>query len=378
MAKRDYYEVLNVDREADDATLKKAYRRLAMKYHPDRNTDDPQAEEHFKDAKEAYTILSDPKKRAAYDHFGHAGVEPSQGTGGGNAEGFRDIFEQVFGFGDIFGGGTATGSRERGVRGDDMAIELSLSLEKAIFGTTSKIHIPTQVSCNNCNGSGAKPGTSPTTCNTCRGAGQIRIQQGFFSLHQTCTRCRGSGKIIASPCRPCSGSGRVKKTKTLSVKVPPGIGTGDRIRLGGEGGAGGRGGPPGDLYVEINVEKHPIFKRVEADLHCEAPISFATAALGGEIEVPTLKGKHHLKIPAGSQTGQRFVIQGKGVSPVRTRKVGDLICWIKIETPINLSKKQKELLRQFQDAMHDSKETHDPETNSWLHRLQSFFEGLKP
>ena len=377
MGKRDLYEVLSVDKHADAVTLKKAYKRLAMKYHPDRNADDPQAEVRFKEAKDAYDILSDEKKRTVYDRFGHAGVEQSHGGGGGNgnAEGFRDIFDQVFG--DIFSGGGAGGGRERGVNGSDLAIELSLSLEEAILGTTTTLHIPSQVGCSKCGGSGAKSGTKPSTCSGCNGVGQVRIQQGFFSLHQTCHRCRGKGTIIASPCSTCSGSGTVSKNKTLSVKVPPGVGTGDRIRLGGEGSTGRRGGHPGDLYVDINVKKHPVFTREEANLHCKVPIGFATATLGGEIEVPTLKGKHSLKIPAGTQNGKRFVIHGKGIIPVRTRDVGNLICHVEIETPINLSKKQKELLRQFQDAMHDSKETHDPERNSWSHRVQSFFAGLK-
>ena len=375
MLKRDYYEVLSVDRQADKTGLKKAYRRLAMKYHPDRNTDDPQAEERFKEAKEAYDVLSNSQKRAAYDRFGHAGVDSAQGAGGAGAEGFRDIFDQVFG--DIFSEGMQRGGGSD-VRGKDLAIELLVSLEEAVSGTTSRIKIPTRVRCNSCNGSGAKPGTSPSQCSSCHGAGQVRLQQGFFSIQQTCARCRGTGRVIITPCQQCSGKGNVQKTKTLSVKVPPGVGAGDRIRLGGEGGSGEHGGPPGDLYVEIAVSKHPIFMRDGANLHCDVPISFTAATLGGGLEIPTLKGKYHLKIPAGTQTGHQFIIRGRGVTTIRQKITGDLICKVVIETPINLSKRQKELLYDFEDSMRDSKKTHDPKNSSWLNRMQSFFEGLKP
>ncbi|MFZ0468245.1 MAG: molecular chaperone DnaJ, partial [Thiogranum sp.] len=328
MSKRDYYEVLGVSKNASDAELKKAYRRAAQKFHPDRNPDDASAEESFKQAKEAYEILNDPQKRAAYDQFGHAGVDPSMGGGGGAGFGgggasFSDIFGDVFG--DIFGA-SGRGGGQRVYRGADLRYNLELSLEDAVRGTTVKIRVPTYTSCKTCDGTGAKKGTTPSTCTTCGGHGQVRMQQGFFSVQQTCPRCNGTGSIIADPCDTCHGQGRVKEQKTLSVKVPAGVDTGDRIRLASEGEAGENGGPAGDLYVQIQVKDHPIFKRDDANLYSEVPISFATAALGGELQVPTLDGRVVLKVPPETQTGKLFRIRGKGVQPVRGGAVGDLLC----------------------------------------------------
>jgi molecular chaperone DnaJ len=375
MSKRDYYQVLGVDRDADRDALKKAYRRLAMKHHPDRNADDSDAINKFKEAKEAYDVLSDERKRAAYDQFGHAGVEGAAGGGGGftSAGGFRDIFDEVFG--DIFGG---RGSGERAYRGSDLRYELGLSLEEAVFGTTATIHIPSLIECDSCSGSGVKPGSSPESCTTCDGAGQVRMQQGFFSIQQTCPRCRGSGKIITDPCQDCGGQGRRRREKTLSVKVPPGVDIGDRIRLSGEGEAGQRGGPPGDLYVEINVREHPIFTRDGNNLFCEVPIGFATAALGGELDVPTLNGRVNLKIPPETQTGRLFRLKNKGVKSVRGGATGDLICRVVTETPVHLSSKQKSQLREFEQSMQQSGKRHSPKESSWLDSLKQFFEDLRP
>lgn len=371
MAKRDYYEVLGVSKNATEAELKKAYRRLAMKHHPDRNPDDKSAEDKFKEAKEAHDILSDPQKRAAYDQFGHAGVE-SRAGGGAGAAGFGDIFDSVFG--DIFGGGGGRGG-ERVYRGADLRYELSLTLEEAVAGTTVKIRVPKHVHCEGCNGSGAKKGSSPVNCTTCNGVGQVRMQQGFFSVQQTCPQCRGQGKMIKDPCPTCRGQGRVRDNKTISVKVPAGVDTGDRIRLSGEGEAGQNRGPSGDLYVDIAVKEHSIFTRDGADLYCDVPVSFATAALGGEFEVPTLGGRVKLKIPPESQSGKVFRLRGKGVIPVRGSVKGDLLCRIVVETPVNLNKKQKELLQQFDEAMHDSKK-HSPRASSWLDGVKKFFDSM--
>ena len=375
MAKRDYYDVLGIQKGAGDEELKKAYRRLAMKYHPDRNPGDTVAEEHFKEAKEAYEVLSDSRKRAAYDQFGHAGVDASaQGGPGGGGASFSDIFGDVFG--DIFGAGR--GGPNQAYRGADLRYNLELSLEEAVFGTTAKIRIPTHVNCHHCNGSGAKPGTKPSTCSTCNGVGQVRMQQGFFSIQQTCPRCHGRGSMITDPCNHCRGSGLVEEQKTLSVKVPAGVDSGDRIRLSGEGEHGENGGPAGDLYVQIQVKRHPIFTRDESNLHCEVPISFATAALGGELTVPTLDGQVNLKIPPETQTGKLFRMRGKGVKPVRGGSVGDLICRVKVETPVNLTKHQKELLRQLAESMEESDKAHTPQHSSWLDGVKKFFEDLKP
>ena len=371
MAKRDYYEVLGVDKNADDASLKKAYRRLAMKYHPDRSPDDKVAEENFKQAKEAFEILSDPQKRAAYDQFGHAGVDNSAGMGGsaGGAN-FNDIFGDVFG--DIFGSGR--GGRQS-YRGADLQYNLETTLEDAVVGTTVKIKIPTQVACATCSGSGTKPGTSPTNCNTCKGVGQVRMQQGFFSVQQTCPHCQGKGQIIKDPCIACYGKGRVEEKKTLSVKIPPGVDTGDRIRLSGEGEVGEKGGAPGDLYVQIYVKEHAIFQRENADLLCQVPINIATAAIGGELEVPTLNGRVKLKIPAGTQSEKMFRLRGKGIKPVRGGAVGDLLCKVHVETPVNLTTEQKALFQQLA-ASFDGKggKKHSPQERSWLDSMRDFFD----
>jgi molecular chaperone DnaJ len=375
MSKRDYYEVLGVERGVDDRELKKAYRRMAQKYHPDRNPNDGDAEANFKEAKEAYEVLSDPQKRQAYDQFGHAGVDSSMGGGfgGGGPGGFGDIFGDVFS--DIFGGGRG---RHGGVyRGADLRYSMELSLEDAVAGTTKTIKVPTKVKCGVCNGTGAKKGTSPKTCNTCQGHGQVRMQQGFFSVQQTCPTCHGQGTVISDPCTSCHGTGKVSQTRTLSVKVPPGVDTGDRIRLSGEGEAGEQGGPPGDLYVEINVLKHPIFSREDNNLFCEVPISFATAVLGGELEVPTLSGKVSLKVPEETQSGKTFRLKAKGVKPVRGGPVGDLFCRVAVETPVKLTGKQKELLREFDESLHAGGKSHSPQAHSWLDGVKDFFESLK-
>jgi molecular chaperone DnaJ len=378
MSKRDYYEVLGIEKNASEAEIKKAFKRLAMKYHPDRNPDDEEAENKFKEAKEAYEVLSDAQKRSAYDQFGHAGVDPSAGMGGaggfGGGANFSDIFGDVFG--DIFGGGRARGGAH-GYRGDDLQYNLELSLEDAVRGTQVDIRIPTQVPCEECGGSGAKQGTTPTTCSTCGGVGQVRMQQGFFSLQQTCPRCHGSGKIITDPCGSCHGQGRVQKHKTLSVKVPAGVDTGDRIRLTGEGESGEHGGPPGDLYVHISVMPHRIFERDGNDLYCEVPIGLTTAALGGELEVPTLDGRIKLKIPAETQSGKMFRLRGKGVRSVRSGATGDLMCKVHVETPVNLTKRQKELLQELGESLETDSVQHSPRSSSWLDSVKKFFEDMK-
>ena len=376
MSKRDYYEVLGVGRDADDAALKKAYRRLAMKFHPDRNPDNAQAEESFKEAKEAYDVLSDNSKRSAYDQFGHAGVQQQAGAGGAGfgGAGFRDIFDEVFG--DIFGGSGGRGGGQRVYRGADLRYELELTLEEAVFGSNSTIRLPTRVNCGECTGSGVAPGSSPSKCPTCDGAGQVRVKQGFFSIQQTCPRCRGRGQIITNPCKACRGTGSLREHKTLSVKVPAGVDNGDRIRLSGEGEAGEQGGPAGDLYVEISVREHAIFSRDGTSLYCEVPISFGTATLGGDLEVPTLTGKVNLKIPSETQTGRLFRLRGKGVKSVRGEGPGDLICRVSVETPVNLTTQQKDLLERFEESIKGSKKTHDPKASSWLDSVKKFFENI--
>lgn len=374
MAKEDYYQLLGVSRNASDDDIKKSFRRLAMKYHPDRNRDNPEAEEQFKKVKEAHDVLSDPKKRSAYDQFGHAGVDPSMGGGAGfGGANFSDIFGDVFG--DIFGGG---GSRGRGgpQRGSDLRYNLEIPLEEAVAGTEVKIQIPTLVNCKSCDGTGANKGSSPITCPTCHGHGAVRMQQGFFSVQQTCPTCRGSGKQIKDPCRACHGQGRTQDTKTLSVKIPPGVDTGDRIRLSGEGEMGETGGPPGDLYVQVHVKDHPIFTRDGANLYCEVPISFPKACLGGEVEVPTLSGKVALKIPAETQTGRLFRLSGKGVKPVRGGAVGDLMCRVRIETPVHLNKEQIDLIRQFDESLSGGGSKHSPQAHGWLDGVKQFFDKI--
>jgi len=380
MAKRDYYQVLGLDRDASEADIKKAYRRLAMKYHPDRNPDDKVAEDSFKEVKEAYEVLSDNQKKVAYDQFGHAGVDQSAGMGAGGfgagaGASFSDIFSDVFG--DIFGGGRGGGGRSRSSRGADLRYSLDVSLEEAVQGTTVKIRVPTMVTCKQCDGSGARHGTSPSNCPTCGGHGQVRMQQGVFSIQQTCPRCHGTGKIITDPCTSCHGNGRVNEHKTLSVKVPAGVDTGDRIRLSGEGEAGANGGTPGDLYVQIHVKEHPIFHREDENLFCEVPIGFVAATLGGELEVPTLDGQVKLKIPAGTQSGKMFRLRGKGVKPVRSHVTGDLLCRVVVETPVNLTKRQKELLQEFDTALSKDSDKHSPKHRSWLDGVKKFFEDMK-
>ena len=376
MAKKDYYEVLGVKRDASEDELKKAYRKLAMKWHPDRNPDNPKAEEHFKEAKEAYEILTDAQKRAAYDQFGHAGVDPSAGGAAGAGAGFGG-FGDAFGdiFGDIFGGAGGGGGRGRSTvyRGADLRYNLEISLEEAARGTETRIRIPAMEECETCHSSGAKPGTKPTTCTTCSGHGQVRMQQGFFSIQQTCPRCQGTGKMVANPCGTCSGSGRVKKHKTLAVKIPAGVDEGDRIRLSGEGEAGVNGGPTGDLYVVIQIKQHSVFTRDHNDLHCEMPISFTTAALGGEIEIPTLDGYAKIKIPAETQSGKVFRLRGKGIKGVRSTAHGDLMCHVIVETPVSLTSRQKELLQEFESISNKDSARHNPRAKSWMDRVKEFF-----
>jgi molecular chaperone DnaJ len=376
MAKRDYYEILGVERGADEADIKKAYRRVAMKHHPDRNAGDTESEEKFKEANEAYEVLSDPQKRATYDQFGHAGVEGQGqgGFGGGGGANFSDIFGDVFG--DIFG---AAAGRGRGgpQRGADLRYNLEIDLEDAVQGSTVKIRVPTLENCEECNGSGARKGSTPVSCTTCGGAGQIRMQQGFFSVQQTCPNCRGKGKMIKDPCGGCHGRGRVEKQKTLSVKIPPGVDTGDRIRLAGEGEAGPDGGGVGDLYVQVAVRPHNIFQRDGKHLYTEVPISFTDAALGGELEVPTLEGRVKLRVPPETQTGKLFRLRGKGVKPVRGGTVGDLLCRVVVETPVNLTKKQKDLLTEFQASLSESNQKHSPRKTSWFEGVKSFFDEMK-
>jgi len=373
MSKRDYYEVLGVDKGADEKEIKKAYRRVAMKFHPDRNPDDPEADHKFKEATEAYEVLMDPQKRGAYDRYGHAGVDPGMGGGAGGFGGgsFSDIFGDVFG--DIFGGGRARGGPQRG---SDLRYTLDITLEDAVRGTSVEIRVPKLEACDTCDGTGAKPGTRPQNCTTCGGLGQVRMQQGLFQVQQTCPSCGGQGQIISDPCRDCHGQGRVEKTRKLSVKVPPGVDTGDRIRLTGEGEAGLKGGPSGDLFVQISVKQHSIFERDGKHLYCEIPITFVDAALGGELEVPTLDGRVKLKIPAETQTGKLFRLRGKGVKPVRGGAVGDLLCRAVVETPVNLTKRQRELLEELAETLGHGGKKQSPRQQSWFEGVKNFFEGM--
>jgi len=377
MAKRDFYEILGVNRDASDDEIKKAYRKLAMKYHPDRNPDNPKAEEQFKEAKEAYEILSDGQKRAAYDQYGHAGVDPQSGMGGGGAGmgGFADAFGDIFG--DIFGGGRSGGGggRSNVYRGADLRYNLEISLEEAARGAETRIRIPTMEECEECDGSGAKKGTEPKTCPTCNGHGQVRMQQGFFSIQQTCPKCHGTGRYIPTPCPSCHGAGRKKTHKTLSVKIPAGIDEGDRIRLSGEGELGVNGGPPGDLYVQVHLKEHAVFQRDHDDLHCEMPISFTVAALGGEIEIPTLDGVARLKIPAETQSGKVFRLRGKGIKGIRSVGHGDLLCHVAVETPISLTDRQKELLKEFEEISQGNVKKHNPRAQSFMDKVKDFFAG---
>jgi molecular chaperone DnaJ len=374
MAKRDFYEILGVAKNASDEEIKKAYRKLAMKYHPDRNPDSKQAEDKFKEAKEAYEMLSDAQKREAYDRLGHAGVDPNMGAGAG-AGGFGGGFSDTFGdiFGDIFGNGRQRGGAQV-YRGADLRYNLDISLEQAAHGFDTTIRVPSWDECDTCYGSGAKPGTSPTTCGTCGGHGQVRMQQGFFSIQQTCPKCHGTGKVIPDPCTTCAGAGRVKRNKTLEVKIPAGIDDSMRIRSTGNGEPGMNGGPPGDLYVEIHIKPHAVFQRDGDDLHCEMPISFVKAALGGEIEVPTLSGKVSFSVPEGAQSGKTFRLRGKGIKGVRSGFPGDLFCHVVIETPVKLTDKQKELLREFDKLTTAGGAKHSPQSKSWMDKVKEFFE----
>lgn len=376
--KQDYYELLGVSKTADEAEIKKAFRKLAMKYHPDRNPDDKAAEAKFKEVKEAYDVLSDSQKRRLYDQFGHEGVNGAggfnNGFGGGfggfSSGGFHDNFGDIFG--DIFGGGRQSG-QTRAEHGADLRYSLELSLEDAVRGTEVKIDVPTWVSCKKCSGSGAKAGTKPVQCNRCRGSGQLHMQQGFFAIQQTCPECQGTGEVIKDKCTDCRGQGRVHQRKELSVKIPAGISEGDRIRLSGEGEAGYHGGSSGDLYVQIKIKPHDIFRREDNDLYCEVPVSFTTLILGGEIEVPTLEGRAMLKIPAESQTGKSFRLRGKGVKGLRGSAVGDLICKVTAETPVKLTSEQEELLRRFDASINEHAEKHQPKKDSWFNKMKSFF-----
>ena len=374
MAKRDYYDVLGISKSASTDEIKKAYRRLAMKHHPDRNKDGDGSEGRFKEAKEAYEVLKDAEKRAAYDRFGHDGVRGAAGRGAGfGADGVGDIFGDVCG--DILGGGRRGGGPQV-FRGADLGYELKLDLEKAVAGDSVTIDVPTQVSCETCSGSGAKKGSEPIQCSTCGGVGQVRMQQGFFSIQQTCPACKGAGTTIADPCHDCHGRGRVRKTRTLAVKVPAGVDDGDRIRLSGEGEAGRNGGPAGDLYVEIRVRPHKIFERDGSNLSCEVPVSIATATLGGEVELPTLDGNVALKIPAGTQSGKVFRLRGKGVRTVRDARVGDLFAQVAVETPVHLTAEQRDLLEKFDASLRSGGEKHSPRAGGWLDTVKRFFERI--
>lgn len=377
MSKRDYYEVLGVDKGASERDIKKAYKRLAMKYHPDRTAGDKDLEVKFKEVKEAYEVLSDEDKRHKYDQHGHAAFEHGHGGGGGFGGGHGD-FSDVFGdvFGDIFGGGRRGGGGQRQQRGSDLRYNLEMSLEDAVRGKELEIKVPTWVSCKPCDGSGAKAGSKPKTCGTCHGAGQVQMRQGFFAVQQPCPTCHGQGQIISDPCNSCHGQGRVEKTKTLSVKIPAGVDTGDRIRLAGEGEAGANGAPAGDLFVQVHVKDHPIFVRDGSNLYCEVPIGFTTAALGGEIEVPTLDGRAKLKVPSETQTGKMFRLRGKGVKSVRGGSVGDLLCKVMIETPVNLNDTQKDLLKQFEETMSGKTSKYRPKEQGFFDGVKKFFDDL--
>ena len=379
MSKRDYYEVLGVPKNAGDEDIKKAYRKYAMKHHPDRNQGDTakKSEEKFKECKEAYEMLSDPQKRAAYDQFGHAGVDPNLGgrhgadcMAGGFAEAFGDIF------GDIFGG---VGGARRGAggqqvyRGSDLSYAMEITLEDAANGKETQIRIPSYETCEACSGSGAKPGTSPKVCTTCNGAGTVHMRQGFFSIQQTCPHCHGTGKIIPEPCPTCGGQGRIKRNKTLEVKIPGGINEGMRIRSSGNGEPGPNGGPPGDLYIEIRIKPHEIFERDGDDLHCTVPVGLTSAALGSTIEVPTLGGKAEIELPEGTQHGKTFRLRGKGIKGVRSSYPGDLYCHVSVETPIKLTEHQRKLLKELDESFRKSGDRHSPTSKSWSDRVKDLF-----
>jgi molecular chaperone DnaJ len=379
MAKRDYYKVLDVARNASETDMKKAYRRLAMKFHPDRNPGDHEAEEKFKEAKEAYEILSDAQKRAVYDQYGHAGIESSRNAAGGagshSAEAFSDIFGEVFG--DIFGGARRGGASPV-YRGADLRYEIELDLAEAVFGRSVEIDVSKFVECEVCRGNGSAKGSAPVNCDTCNGSGQVRISQGFFTLQQTCPHCRGTGRVVRNPCDTCLGQGRVRRGKKLSVKIPAGVDSGDRVRLGGEGEAGRNGGPPGDLYVEVQVREHAIFERDGMHLSCDVPVSFATATLGGSVEVPTLEGQVVVKIPSETQSGRVFRLREKGVKSVRNSSRGDLFCRVVVETPVNLSNEQRALLREFEETLRHDSSKHAPRQKTFFDGVKRFFSSESP
>ncbi|EGY51292.1 molecular chaperone DnaJ [Neisseria shayeganii] len=375
MSNQDYYQVLGVAKGASDSDIKKAYRKLAMQYHPDRNPDNKEAEEKFKEVQKAYDILSDPEKRARYDQFGHAGVDPNMGGGGGfggfgGAGGFDfgDIFSQMF------GGTAGGGGRQQNFQGADLRYDIEITLEEAAAGAKKKITIPTHEECDLCHGSGAKPGTSATTCSTCGGSGVVHVRQAIFQLQQTCPTCHGTGKQIKDPCVKCHGAGLVKTRKTLEVNIPAGIDDEQRIRLAGEGEPGTHGAPSGDLYVVVHIRRHDIFERDGMDLHCELPISFTTAALGGEVEVPTLDGRVKLNIPKETQTGRRMRVKGKGMKSLRSSATGDLYCHIVVETPVNLTDRQKELLEEFEKISTGLDRAQTPRQKSFMDKLRDLFD----
>ena len=379
MSKRDYYETLGVPKNASEEEIKKSYRKLAMKYHPDRNQGDTAkvAEEKFKEAKEAYEMLSDGQKRAAYDQHGFAGVDPNMRGGAGGGEGFGG-FAEAFGdiFGDVFGGRQQGGRGQGGrqvYRGGDLSYAMEVTLEEAALGKDAQIRIPSWDDCTTCHGSGAKPGTKVVSCTTCHGHGQVQMRQGFFSVQQTCPTCKGNGKLIPEPCSACMGVGKTKTNKTLEVKIPAGIDDNMRIRSTGNGEPGTNGGPPGDLYIEIRLKKHDIFERDGDDLHCSVPISFTTAALGGEIDVPTLAGKAAIDIPDGTQAGKQFRLRGKGIKGVRSSYPGDLYCHISVETPVKLTEHQRKLLKEFDESLKKGGAKHSPTSESWADKLKGFF-----
>ncbi len=370
MAKRDYYEILGVAKNASDDEIKKAYRKFAMKHHPDRNPDSKTSEDSFKEGKEAYEMLSDGDKRGAYDRYGHAGVDPNV-AGNGMAGGFADAFGDIFG--DIFGGGRQRSSGPQVYRGADLRYSMEVTLEQAAQGYETQIRIPGWEECEVCHGVGAKPGTRPQACPTCGGSGAVRMQQGFFSIQQTCPKCRGAGKFVADPCASCDGLGKIKRNKTLEVKIPAGIDDGMRIRSSGNGEPGLNGGPAGDLYVEIHIKPHPVFQREGDDLHCEMPISFASAALGGDLDIPTLAGKATISIPEGTQSGKTFRLRGKGIKGVRSGYPGDLYCHVLVETPVRLTEYQKKLLKDFDKSTREGGDKHSPQGKGWFDKVKEYF-----